>query len=126
MKFRDALFVIASVATFSPISISDQPSGALWEELPLLRGRDGRRGVRDDGGGDTDRAQERIDTLALPRAAFRVLRKASGRTPRAVVRRRAGLLQGAGQVTDFGVISSTMAEMAGKNIRYLLYRGIIY
>ena len=79
-KFRlaRAMDLASRSASYARINIRGRARGQAvrhrQEELPLLQGR----GVRDDDDGDTDRAQERIDTRALPRVAFRELRKASG------------------------------------------------
>ncbi len=96
------------------------------EELPLLQVRDGRLGVRDDDDGDTDRAAERIDPGTLPRVAFRERAEAADGTPNALVRRRAGFLQGARKIAFLYGISDALYEMPNKNSRCLLYRGIIY
>lgn len=96
------------------------------EELPLLQVRDGRRGVRDDDDRRPDGFEERAHSRTLPRVAFRELAEASDGTPHAVVRRRAGFLQGACQIAFLYGVSNALCEMPNKNIRCFLYREIIY
>ena len=58
--------------------------------------------------------------------AFRELEEASDGTPHAVVRRRAGFLQGACQIAFLYGISNALCEMPYKNIRWHLRREINY